>query len=101
VKDHKANTFQVVPWRGEVELSEFIPPIQAALSISLSIGDTGLVRDAFPRQVPRMRKFSHSVGECLLLFLVGLFPLNFCDLILTERIVDVQVLWRRKRSQRS
>lgn len=45
-------------WEGEVELCEFIPPVQAALQVSLSIDK----REIFPRQVPRMRAFDATVS---------------------------------------
>jgi serine/threonine-protein kinase ATR len=45
-----------------VELSEFIPPVQAALSISpLSTTENG-PKDYFPRTIPRMRAFSSRIG---------------------------------------
>jgi serine/threonine-protein kinase ATR len=48
-------------WKGDVELSEFVPPIQAALSVSpSSLGNTSS-RDAFPAFVPRMRSFSPQI----------------------------------------
>uniref|UniRef100_A0A7S4J226 non-specific serine/threonine protein kinase n=1 Tax=Odontella aurita TaxID=265563 RepID=A0A7S4J226_9STRA len=54
------DSFRCGPWKGEVELSEFVPPIQAALSISP--GSAGLTnKDAFPAFVPRMRSFSTDV----------------------------------------
>ena len=69
------DTVTVREWRGEVDLSEFIPPIQAALSVSMlsatgSSSDTGhrvcAGGDIFPRQVPRMRRFSQKIGKFLL-----------------------------------
>jgi serine/threonine-protein kinase ATR len=52
----------VKPWQGAVELSEFIPPVQAALSISpLSTSQVGS-KDYFPPTVPRMRAFSSRVS---------------------------------------
>jgi len=63
IKDVRAEYVNYPPWRGEVRLSDFIPPTQAALSVSMSTGDTGRVRDIFPRQVPRMRSFSARVGK--------------------------------------
>jgi serine/threonine-protein kinase ATR len=50
----------VTPWKGEVELSEFIPPVQAALSPSLAISNRG--SEPFPRQIPRMTAFCRDVG---------------------------------------
>jgi serine/threonine-protein kinase ATR len=49
------------PWKGEVDLSEFVPPIQAALSITMPTQTNGRSRDLFPRQVPRMTNFQESV----------------------------------------
>lgn len=57
----RLRAFSVKMWKGEVALSEFIPPVQAALSVSLSLGDSGLAREIFPRQVPRMRIFAPKV----------------------------------------
>lgn len=45
----------------EVDLMEHIPPIQAALSISLLEGDSGRSRETFSRHIPRMRSFSDHV----------------------------------------
>jgi serine/threonine-protein kinase ATR len=61
-KDAKLRTINVKPWKGEISLSEFIPPIQAALSVSLSTGDSCRPRELFPRQVPRMRCISSHVS---------------------------------------
>jgi len=49
-------------WRGEVDLVEFVPPIQAALSITLAPADSIRSRDLFPRQVPRMRTFADAIS---------------------------------------
>lgn len=57
----KGRTIRVEPWSGEVDLVEFIPPIQAAISISLETGDSCGNRDFFPRQVPRMRAFDKNM----------------------------------------
>jgi serine/threonine-protein kinase ATR len=54
-KDTKSSTATIRPWKGEVDLSEFLPPVQAALSISADSTEGGYPRDPFPRQVPRMR----------------------------------------------
>jgi serine/threonine-protein kinase ATR len=61
VKDRNVTDVSVKPWKGEVDLAEFIPPVQAALSASLSIGDSSRSRDLFPRHVPRMRALSSNV----------------------------------------
>ena len=60
-RDRSCGEINVKAWKGEADLSEFIPPVQAALSASLSCGDSGLARDLFPRHVPRMRMFSPKV----------------------------------------
>lgn len=53
---------QIRPWQSkDVPLSEFVPPIQAALSIA-PLGVDQSVRDHFPRDVPRMRAFSSKIG---------------------------------------
>ena len=49
-------------WKGEVPLSEFIPPIQAALSPGYGLLEAGRSQDPFPRQVPRIKEFVRSVG---------------------------------------
>lgn len=61
-RDH-ASYINVKAWRGETDLCEFVPPIQAALSISLpSCLDNSRSFDNFPRHVPRMRAFNTKVG---------------------------------------
>ena len=52
----------VRPWKGEVDLTEFIPPVQAALSISPFKSVKSSSKEYFPRVVPRMRAFSANVG---------------------------------------
>lgn len=54
-------SIKVAPISREVELSDFVPPIQAALSASLANGDSGRTRDAFPRFIPRMRAIENKV----------------------------------------
>jgi len=57
----KANSFK---YRG-VELSRFVPPVQAALSVipsSIGYGSGSSSRENFPAFVPRMRSFSTTVG---------------------------------------
>lgn len=61
VKNPKCTDVSVKGWKGEVDLSEFIPPVQAALTVSLATGDSGRSRDLFPRQVPRMRSFHKKI----------------------------------------
>ena len=45
-KDERARSFKLGKWRGEVELCDFIPPVQTALSTPM---DTTKERDPFPR----------------------------------------------------
>lgn len=61
VKDNTKNVLNVIPWKGEISLTEFIPPIQAALSASLISGGSGPSREFFPRHVPRMRNHSPQI----------------------------------------
>jgi len=53
--------FNIHAWRGKVDLKDFMPPVQAALTVSHSDVGISNSRDAFPRQVPRMRAFSSTV----------------------------------------
>jgi serine/threonine-protein kinase ATR len=55
----KGKKMRIKPFK---DLTEFVPPIQAALSVSLSCGDSSRVRDVFPRHVPRMRAFNEYVS---------------------------------------
>jgi serine/threonine-protein kinase ATR len=48
-------SYKVKPLSHEVDLLEYVPPIQAALSISLLEGDSGRSRDIFHRNIPRIR----------------------------------------------
>lgn len=58
-----SNVIQVKPWHSaDVELSEFVPPIQAALSVASLSADYGSSKDHFPRSIPRMRAMSSRVG---------------------------------------
>ena len=52
----------VRPWKGMVDLTEFIPPVQAALSISPFKSVNSNTKEYFPRVIPRMRIFSSRVG---------------------------------------
>jgi hypothetical protein len=61
VEDGK-RSFAIQPWRGEVSLSEFVPPVQAALSPTYAFLETEESRDAFPRHIPRMYEMNKSVG---------------------------------------
>lgn len=57
-KLNKKGTFSLAPWRGDVPLCDFIPPVQAALTAVLPTNSSGGSKDLFPRQVPRLRDFS-------------------------------------------
>lgn len=48
-------------WTGKVNLSEFVPPVQSALTISPNAVGSMNSQDAFPRQIPRMRAFCSIV----------------------------------------
>jgi serine/threonine-protein kinase ATR len=54
-------TYKIKPLSHEVDLLEYVPPIQAALSISLLEGDSGRSRDIFHRNIPRIRSFCPRV----------------------------------------
>lgn len=60
VSDGK-KTMSVRPWKGEVPLSSFVPPIQAALSPSFAPVESERNVDPFPRHIPRMKDFSRSI----------------------------------------
>lgn len=62
-KKHDIRFMSVKSWSGEVELEEFLPPVQAALTITRNaIGDSsGKNIELFPPFVPRMRSFSTKV----------------------------------------
>ncbi|KAL3923954.1 MAG: hypothetical protein SGILL_001341, partial [Bacillariaceae sp.] len=52
----------VKPFRGTVPLECYVPPVQAALSITpFKSSDTGS-KEYFPRLIPRMRAFSTKVS---------------------------------------
>jgi len=57
-------TISVRSWVGEVELSEFLPPVQAALTITRNAlgGSSGNNIESFPPFVPRMRAFNTQVS---------------------------------------
>jgi len=59
--DKHSDRLSLKPISKEVDLTDFIPPIQAALSVSLACGDSGRARDIFPRHVPRIRAFDLNV----------------------------------------
>ncbi|CAB9501042.1 protein kinase ATR [Seminavis robusta] len=61
-KGKRRGSISLNPWRGEVPLCDFVPPVQAALTAVLPSSDgIGRKKDLFPRQVPRMRDFSSEV----------------------------------------
>lgn len=62
VGDKIKDSMRVKPLSDDVDLCEFVPPIQAALSASLVSGDSSRSRDIFPRHIPRMRMFDDIVG---------------------------------------
>lgn len=53
--------FSLKTWKGEVDLCEFVPPVQEALSVSPMAADSGNIADAFPAMVPRMRALCSKV----------------------------------------
>jgi serine/threonine-protein kinase ATR len=51
------------PWKGSVGLECFVPPVQAALSISpFILTRKGSSKEHFPRNVPRIRAFASKVS---------------------------------------
>lgn len=61
VKDSRKAELQVKPWQGEVPLSAFVPPVQAALSLSPSQYSSVRSSAIFARQIPRMRTFCNKI----------------------------------------
>lgn len=59
--EKNADRLSLKPISNGVDLTDFVPPVQAALSVSLASGDSGRARDIFPRHVPRMRAFDLTV----------------------------------------
>lgn len=57
----QSNRLSHKPISSGVDLTDFVPPVQAALSVSLASGDSGRARDTFPRHVPRIRAFDLSI----------------------------------------
>lgn len=55
------NYFNVHQWKGNVELKEFVPPVQAALAVSRNVVRKAGSSETFPKCVPRMRAFSTQV----------------------------------------
>jgi serine/threonine-protein kinase ATR len=70
-KDARAESISIRPWRGDVPLEEFVPPVQAALTLSSTAKsrnleeDTHTSRDVFSVQVPRMRSFLSKIKVML------------------------------------
>ena len=62
VSDKIKDSMKVRSLSAEVDLCEFVPPIQTALSASLVSGDSSRSRDIFPRHIPRMRAIDDIVG---------------------------------------
>jgi serine/threonine-protein kinase ATR len=60
-KSH-SSIVSVKSWKGIADLSEFIPPVQAALSISPFNPVKSSSKEYFPRVIPRMRAFSSKVS---------------------------------------
>lgn len=60
-KSHSSSV-SVKSWKGIADLSEFVPPVQAALSISPFKPVKSSSKEYFPRVIPRMRAFSSKVS---------------------------------------
>lgn len=59
----RSNILNLRPWQHpEVDLSDFLPPIQGALAITPTTIDHATAKDHFTRTIPRMRAFSSRVG---------------------------------------
>lgn len=56
------SSFSVKTWQGQIPLAEFIPPVQAALSISPTPITGRGTKEYFPRDIPRMRSFCSKVN---------------------------------------
>lgn len=54
--DRRNTKLQMNTWGGKVTLKDHLPPIQATLTVSTSLG-----KDPFPRNTPRMRGFNENV----------------------------------------
>jgi serine/threonine-protein kinase ATR len=58
-----SNVMSLSPWRGSIGLESFVPPVQAALSISPhALTRKGTSKEYFPRNVPRIRAFASKVS---------------------------------------
>ena len=60
-KNTSQRTLTVRPWKSDVELMEFVPPVQAALSVIPSTLGQSSSRENFPAFVPRMRAFCSTI----------------------------------------
>jgi serine/threonine-protein kinase ATR len=62
-KKQDSRYINVRSWKGEVSLEEFLPPVQAALTITRNAigGSSEKEVESFPPFVPRMRSFSTQV----------------------------------------
>ncbi len=54
-------TLHVQPWSFDVDLTEFIPPVQAALTLSKNAVGSKDRKEAFPTQIPRIRAFKTAI----------------------------------------
>lgn len=60
-KKAQQSSFNIRQWNGKVDLKEFMPPVQAALTVSRNaVGKVGS-GESFPKCVPRMRSFCTQV----------------------------------------
>lgn len=59
--DQRTINIHANAWAGKVDLCEFVPPVQSALTVSPNAVGSMNSRDAFPRQIPRMRAFCSTV----------------------------------------
>lgn len=60
-KHSDRSIFHVKEWKGNVDLKEFLPPVQAALTVSRNVVGKAGSGESFPKCVPRMRAFSTQV----------------------------------------
>ena len=61
IKDQRKTELSVKPWQGEVPLTAFIPPVQAALCLSHTQYSTIQSSTVFSTQVPRMRAWCRRI----------------------------------------
>mmetsp|Transcript_10899 Transcript_10899/g.30148 ORF Transcript_10899/g.30148 Transcript_10899/m.30148 type:complete len:3004 (+) Transcript_10899:116-9127(+) len=60
-KDGRKPEMGVMPWFGEVPLTSFVPPVQAALSLSASHFGQNRSSTVFMHQIPRMRTLCRQI----------------------------------------